>query len=96
MPPDLEHVAERCLEGLRAAALLRADDRILLVDQFVIEHAFPIPTLDHRQRVNTIQDFLRAHDVWSVGRYGSWTYTGMEHAMALGLEVEMPPPPSPW
>lgn len=86
-PPDVDSLADRCLEGLRAAGLLRQEDRILVLDQFVIEHAFPIPTLDHRQRVGTIDSFLRAHGVWSVGRYGSWTYTGMEHAMALGAEI---------
>jgi UDP-galactopyranose mutase len=86
-PPDLDGLADRCLEGLRTAGLLREEDRILVLDQFTIEHAFPIPTLGHRERVDAVDGFLRAHGVWSVGRYGSWTYTGMEHAIALGAEV---------
>jgi UDP-galactopyranose mutase len=75
---------ERTVEALRAAKILRPDDRIELVHTERIEPAYVIYDLDHPQNVALIRDWLKEHQVWTAGRFGEWQYFNMDHSMRSG------------
>ena len=83
-PLDRDTAIERTIAALRAAGILRADDRIELVHTEEIEPAYVIYDLDHRRNVDLITAWLREHGIWNVGRFGEWQYFNMDHSMRSG------------
>lgn len=83
-PLDEEQAVERTIEALRAAKILRPDDRIDLVHTESILPAYVIYDLDHPKNVATIRDWLKEHRVWTAGRFGEWQYFNMDHSMRSG------------
>jgi len=58
-----------------------------LIDRFVIDPAYVIFD-PHRQAVRErLLDMLMEQDVYSIGRYGVWTYSSMEDALMGGRET---------
>jgi len=86
-PLDRDTAVERTIDALQAAKILRPDDDIELVHTEAILPAYIIYDLHHADNVATIRDWLREHDVWSVGRFGEWQYFNMDHSMRSGKEA---------
>jgi UDP-galactopyranose mutase len=86
-PLDRERAIADTIAGLRAADILRADDRIELVHAEEIAPAYVIYDLDHGSNVATIRQWLLEHDIWAAGRFGEWQYHNMDHAMKSGQEA---------
>jgi len=85
--PLKKDVVRKTVLELREAGILRKSDRILVKDIMHIKYGFPIPTLDRDKNVKIIQTFLRKNNIFSIGRYGNWEYSGMEHAIMAGKEL---------
>ena len=84
---DLDELEERCLEGLRTMGVLRDGERPELIDRLVIDPAYVLFD-HHRQEVRErLLDLLLEQDVYSIGRYGVWTYSSMEDALLAGRET---------
>jgi UDP-galactopyranose mutase len=79
-----DEAVERTVHALRAAKILRPDDRIELVHTERIHPAYVIYDLDHAESVRTIRDWLKEHHVWTAGRFGEWQYFNMDHSMRSG------------
>ncbi len=83
-PLDRDTAVERTIEALRAAKILRPDDRLELVHCEEIHPAYVIYDLEHPRNVAVIRDYLRAHGIWTAGRFGEWQYFNMDHSMRSG------------
>lgn len=83
-PLDPEAAVERTIAALRLAGILTPDDPIELVHTEAIEPAYVIYDLHHGDNVAVIRDWLRAHGIWNVGRFGEWQYFNMDHSMRSG------------
>ncbi|MEM7480293.1 MAG: FAD-dependent oxidoreductase [Acidobacteriota bacterium] len=83
-PLDRDTAVERTIEALRAANILRPEDRIELVYTEEINPAYVIYDLDHAANVATIRDWLRENGIWTAGRFGEWQYFNMDHSMRSG------------
>jgi protoporphyrinogen oxidase len=84
---DLDAMEASVLDGLRRLEVLRPDDAILARDRVVIDPAYVVFD-HHRARVRDgLLDALLAHGVQSIGRYGAWTYSGMEDAILAGRQA---------
>jgi len=79
-----DEAVERTVAALRAAKILRPDDRIELVHTERIEPAYVIYDLDHPKNVALIRDWLKEHGIWTAGRFGEWQYFNMDHSMRSG------------
>jgi UDP-galactopyranose mutase len=88
-PLDRDTAVERTIEGLKLAKILRPDDRIELVHTEAIEPAYIIYDLDHAKNVGIIRDWLRANNIWNIGRFGEWQYFNMDHSMRSGKTAAM-------
>ena len=86
-PADRNVAIERALAGLRAAGLLRADDRITLREVVEIPYAYVIFDRARPRILARLQRALRAAGVRSIGRYGAWEHSSMEDAVWQGKEA---------
>jgi protoporphyrinogen oxidase len=84
---DLDELQESCLEGLRTMGVLEHGETPEVIDRFVIDPAYVLFD-HHRQAVRErLLDMLMEQDVYSIGRYGVWTYSSMEDALMGGRET---------
>lgn len=79
-----DQAVEKTLEALKAAKILRDDDKIDMVHTERIEPAYVIYDLDHADNVATIRDWLKGHGIHTAGRFGEWQYFNMDHSMRSG------------
>lgn len=84
---DMDATERSVLDGMRRMGVLRDDDVILARDRVVIDPAYVVFD-PHRASVrDRLLDLLLERGVQSVGRYGAWTYSGMEDALLAGRQA---------
>jgi protoporphyrinogen oxidase len=86
-PLSLEKVREQTLAALLACGILRTDDKILAEKTIFIRHAYVIYDRFRSQHLPRIMQFLRANEIYPLGRYGRWEYATMEEAILQGKEA---------
>ena len=75
---------EAILEGLQVVGLASEDDEPALIQKFTIPCAYVIMDQAYGPNRSTIMEWLNQQNIWSVGRYGAWTYDSMEGALVQG------------
>jgi protoporphyrinogen oxidase len=86
-PIDLDATEQAVLDGLRDLGILLASDRILARDRVVIDPAYVVFDPHRAATRDRLLDVLLASGVHSIGRYGAWTYSGMEDAIIAGRQA---------
>jgi protoporphyrinogen oxidase len=81
---DVDEMVEQTIAALRTTGILSSDDEIDLVDSKLISPAYVIYDLDHERNVETVLAWLREQRIWPAGRFGTWGYLNMDHAMRSG------------
>lgn len=84
---DEEKVTEKVIRDLIKSGIIRKDDKILTKDTNHIKYGYVIYDADHSGVTEKILKFLVNHDIYSVGRFGSWRYMTMEDAIVEGREA---------
>jgi protoporphyrinogen oxidase len=84
-------VVKRVVEDLVATGLISWKDRRRIVSTHILEleRSYPVPTIDRDLVLNELQSFLRAHHIYSRGRFGAWKYEigNMDHSFMQGVEA---------
>jgi protoporphyrinogen oxidase len=83
---DKDALVTKAVEEMVEIGLIRSLDDILVKDVVDLECAYVIYDRNQSESRKTIMDFLKQHDIASVGRYGNWEYSGMEEALIQGKE----------
>jgi len=78
---------EEIVKGLRDVNLLGANESPCLLESHSIPCAYVIMDSEYGQARNTIMQWLNDQQLYSIGRYGAWTYDSMEGAMVQGREL---------
>ncbi len=86
-PIDKKRAVEKVKDDLIKAKILNESDRILVEKCFDIKCAYVIYDKNRTTAVSQIKNYLQENDVYTIGRYGSWEYSGMEDAMIQGKEL---------
>jgi protoporphyrinogen oxidase len=86
-PANRAAAIEQAVTGLRAAGLLRAEDRITMHEVVEIPYAYVIFNRTRPRILARLQRMLRAAGVRSIGRYGAWEHSSMEDAVRQGREA---------
>ena len=86
-PLNRKDIEKKTLEGIKACGIIRKDEKADFIAMQEIKYAFAIPTIDLSQNRVLIQRFLRSKNIYSIGRYGNWEYSGMEHAVRAGKNI---------
>ncbi len=89
-PEDETTIVQRVIDGLVHCGLMDESDRSRIVTTWVCSPtmSYPVPTVGRDAALGTIQPWLRAHDIWSRGRFGAWLYEigNMDHSAMQGVE----------
>jgi len=80
-------IYDSCLQGLRKAGILRADDRIVSRKMMVIDPAYVIYDRYRRVALPAIFQALEKEHLYSLGRFGGWEYSSMEDALRHGMQM---------
>lgn len=73
--------------GLVRAGILRATDKLPVVQFLPIRYAYVVYDENRTPALNTIFSFLRKNGIQSIGRYGAWKYSFMEEAILDGKKA---------
>ena len=80
----LEVLRPRIEEGLCAMGLIDSPERVLFMHARRIKNAYVIYDFNYHACRHQIHEWLKAQDLWSIGRYGDWNYSSMEDALIDG------------
>ena len=80
-PINKRNIVERVIDDLIEANVLKDDDKIPTSSLLDIKYGFNIYTHDRSKNVETIKGYLLPNDICTLGRYGNWEYSGIEHAI---------------
>ena len=86
-PLDKTQIVERVRQDLIRAGILTEGDRPLAMLCLDIPCAYVLYDRVHHQSVSSIRSYLEHSGVRTIGRYGSWEYSGMEDAIQEGKTV---------
>lgn len=86
-PADRAEAIGLAVAGLRAAGLLKNDDRITMREVVDIPYAYVIFDRARQRALEKLQRVLRAASVRSIGRYGAWEHSSMEDAVRQGRDA---------
>jgi len=78
---------EEILTGLRRVGLVEENEEPLVMHRTTIDCAYVIMDHDYGPARKLILDWLRSQRIYSIGRYGAWTYDSMEGAMVQGRDA---------
>ena len=86
-PIDDTTIVERVISDLVKVGVLRADDTISTRVTHDIPLAYCIYDPHREDAVNTIADWLAAHNIITCGRYGLWAYFWSDESISSGLRA---------
>ena len=66
---------------------LAKHDQVLAECCLDIPCAYVIYDRNYRKSVEELRGFARENDIYTIGRYGAWEYSGMEDAIWQGKQV---------
>jgi hypothetical protein len=75
--PDPKALLPRVLDDLRAEKIID-DHRLVASHDVVMDPAYVHVTRASNEAHRRLSRLLAAHGVWSIGRYGAWTYCSIE------------------
>ncbi len=82
-----EQITDDTLEGLRMCGILKNNDTVIENNYIEIEHAYVIFDEFREKILPDIFSYLEGNSIFSIGRYGSWTYSAMEDSILKGKEI---------
>ncbi|MHA1665539.1 MAG: protoporphyrinogen/coproporphyrinogen oxidase [Candidatus Njordarchaeales archaeon] len=82
-----KHLVRQIIRQLCNIGLIMDRDDILVTKVNHIKYAYPIYDLNWYKNRQPILDFLMNHQIFSIGRFGSWEYLSMEDAFLQGKDI---------
>lgn len=88
-PIDEKNLIADTISGAVNTTLLLPTDEIVSVYHRKFPHGYPTPTLERDGGLAKVLPALKAKDVWSRGRFGSWKYevANQDHSFMIGVEA---------
>jgi len=74
---DVPALAERTLRDLRSVGIVQ-DQRLIAQHSVIMDPAYVHITQRSNAEVKRLREQLARHGVYSIGRYGAWTYSSIE------------------
>lgn len=75
---------DQVLSGLRRAGVLRADDRLEVLESATIDPAYVIYDAAHHEVTSKLKAYLASVGIFTCGRFGEWEYFNMDHSILSG------------
>ena len=84
---SIEQITAETIEGLKMCGILKKTDSIIEKKYIEIEHGYVIFDKFREKILPDIFSYLEKNNIFSIGRYGSWTYSAMEDSILKGKEI---------
>jgi len=84
---DVDRTCDSAVEGLVRMGVIEDKSRIRARSIIDIPYAYVVFDAHRAQALAVINEFLSAHGIHSIGRFGAWHYTSMEDAFMEGVDV---------
>ncbi|KEG12154.1 UDP-galactopyranose mutase [Trypanosoma grayi] len=88
-PVNHETLIQDCIAGCIASNLLTAEDVVVSRWFHHIAKGYPTPFIGRNELLNKVQPQLKAHCIYSRGRFGAWKYEvgNQDHSLMQGVEA---------
>lgn len=83
-PPEKKGLLEQVHSDLINVGVLSQDDHIVFSDTIFQKYGYVIYDHNRKEAVNKIHDYLRALDIYPMGRYGCWEYLWSDQSVISG------------
>lgn len=83
--PDSDELLVRVLSDVERAGVCPKGSRMVASKVWEIDPAYVVFSLENQPIVEAARAFLESHGVTSLGRYGSWEYSGMSSCLHDGF-----------
>ena len=86
---DQEALIATVKDGLMRSGMLPRGAKVASVWSKRLEYGYPVPYVERNMHVHAADKALRAHGIWSRGRFGSWKYEvgNQDHSCMLGVDA---------
>jgi len=82
-----EEMINRAIQDMHQMRLICREKDIVVKNVQDVECAYVIFDKNYSENRRIVLNYLRENDIFSIGRYGNWEYSGIEEAMAQGKKV---------
>ena len=84
-----EELKRLVIDGLYRGGMLFRNQTIASTWVKRLEYGYPVPYVERNMHVHAADNALRAHGIWSRGRFGSWKYEvgNQDHSCMLGVDA---------
>ena len=82
-----DKLINRTINDMLSIGFIRKKKDIITKDVFDIKYAYVIYDKNYSQNRKVLLEYLRRHNIFSIGRYGGWEYSLMESAMQQGKNI---------
>ncbi|MBL7196547.1 MAG: FAD-dependent oxidoreductase [Candidatus Omnitrophica bacterium] len=86
-PIKYRDIVEKVIRDLIKAKIIKAKDKIKLVNTRDIKYAYVIHDHSRINNLKIINKFLRRNNIYNAGRYGQWEYLWMDEAILSGKKA---------
>jgi UDP-galactopyranose mutase len=87
LPCEGEDLIDLCIADCIRVGLFTPTDRIEASNQIDMPYAYVVYDHARKESVETIRNWLAAHDVLLAGRYSEWEYYNSDHAFIAGKKA---------
>jgi UDP-galactopyranose mutase len=84
---DINETKKQVLQGLVKANIITENDEIAVCEAKIFKYAYVILDLNHKKNVRVIRDYLLAHNIIPIGRFGEWEYYNMDKVILSGKKA---------
>ncbi|MFH1664873.1 MAG: FAD-dependent oxidoreductase [Candidatus Omnitrophota bacterium] len=85
--PPLPELKKELIEQLIRLKVLESERDIDFIEHVNMKYGFCIPLIGTAELSEKIRNRLKEKNIFSIGRYGEWKYSGMEHALTDGRSI---------
>lgn len=89
LPVSRERVVQRVIEDLQVADVLAPGDEVVHAETIDIPYGYVIFDAHRKSATRVIHEYLRRHEIFPCGRYGSWAYLWSDEAILSGRKVAL-------
>ena len=86
-PADTGQLKDEIIKSLIEGKIINSPSDIVHCSILDIKYGYPIYDHNYQRTVPKVLEFLRRHNIYSIGRYGSWRYMSMEGALLEGRNI---------
>lgn len=88
-PVNYDTIVEETIQGAINTKMIASTDEIVSIYYRRLEHGYPTPSLERDGVLKEALPWLKAQDIWSRGRFGSYKYevANQDHSCLIGVEA---------